>query len=520
MIKIVYRITYFIRLGGTIMDAILNISKVLEEKDVRYGQLEWTQYTTGYDFGVDEAYSALTEVYENKDYFETILKVKNSELSPEDARRVEILYKAFEPYHLSEAVNALSEKINEKTNELSMILNQHRTVFEGQEISSVELQQILAKDENRERRKAAYMAKNQINKPLMDAGFLELVCMRKELAKLQGKQDFVALKLEEDELDAKIFEGWKQEVKSVLPKMKEVRLKFAKQFLNDTEVFPWDEAYIQAKLAPVLNEKVDMSGFYENLKEFFKKFGFDLGTMNITYDVFSRANKSEWGYNFPIQSGKDSRILANVKDLYSEYGVLLHETGHGVHSFTTDPDDYLMNMGISGIISEGIANLFGSFLYDALFYSKFFNKAEVEENFKAIKEWQKINSFRAVHRILLDQAFYREELNDMADVEALYWKLYEELFDEKPFCENPPWAYLIHHTTHPIYLHNYFMGDVTCEMLSKVFNNENKTNSVSEKPAEFGEFLMQKVISPAGRLPYPELFKAISGTDFSLNYIL
>lgn len=502
------------------MDAIWNIAKVLEEKEIRYGQLEWTQYTTGYDFGVDEAYSALTEVFEDKANFDIILKARNAQLSPEDARRVEILYKAFEPYHLSEAVNALSEKINEKTNELSMILNQHRTVFEGQEISSVALQQILAKEDNRERRKAAYMAKNQINQPLIDAGFLDLVRMRKELAKLQGKEDFVALKLEEDELDAKIFEDWKQEVKAVLPKMKEVRQKFAKKFLNDTEVMPWDEAYIQAKLAPVLNEKVDMSGFYDNLKEFFIKFGFDLSTMNITYDVFSRANKSEWGYNFPIQDGKDSRILANVKDLYSEYGVLLHETGHGVHSFMIDPDDFLMNKGISGIVSEGIANLFGSFLYDELFYSKFFKDDTVKENFKAIKEWQKINSFRAVHRILLDQAFYREELNSLADIEALYWKLSEELFDEKPYCENPPWAFLIHHTTHPIYLHNYFMGDVTCEMLSKVFNQEYSTSHVNEKPAEFGEFLMEKVISPAGRLPYPDLFKAISGSEFSLKYIL
>jgi oligoendopeptidase F len=480
------------------MENVIKISKILEEKDVRYGQLEWTQYTTGYDFGVDDAYKELTDVYENKAYFDTIKQAMASDLSEEDRRRVSLIYKAFEPYHLSEKVNELAEKINEKTNELSQILNQHRTIFEGKEVSSVDLAQILAKEENRERRKAAFFAKNQINKPLIEAGFLDLVAMRKELARLRGKQDFVELMLEEDELDASIFENWKNEVRDILPKMKETRLKYAQKFLNDTEIMPWDESYISAKLAPALNEKVDMSAFYDTLKEFFIKFDIDLSKMNITYDVFSRANKSEWGYNFPIQSGKDSRILANVKDLYSEYGVLLHESGHAVHSFTTDPEDYLMSMGISGIISEGIANLFGGFLYDELFYSQFFKKEAVAENFKEIQEWHKINSFRAIHRILLDQAFYRTELNSMADIESLYWNLYETLFDEKPYGENPPWAYLIHHTTHPIYLHNYFMGDVTCEMLAKVFKEKHGIEKVSEKPVEFGQFLMEKVITPSG----------------------
>lgn len=501
------------------MQAIWDIAKVLDEKQVRYGQLEWTQYTTGYDFGVDEAYKALTAVFEDKTYFAAILAAKETQCSPEDARRIEILYNAFKPYHLSDAVNALAEKINEKTNVLSMCLNQHRTIFEGREISSVALQQILAKEDDRERRKAAYMAKNQVNQTLVDAGFIELVNMRKDLAQLQGKADFVTLKLEEEDLDPKLFESWPTEVKQVLPKMKAMRQHFAEKYLNDTVIYPWDEAYIQAKLAPALNESVDMSKFYEVLTEFFKLFGFDLSTMNITYDVFSRANKSEWGYNFPIQAGKDSRILANVKNLYSEYGVLLHETGHGVHSFTTDPEDILMNMGISGIISEGIANLFGSFLNEELFYTQFFDKAEVGEHFEALKTWQKLNAFRAVHRILLDQAFYRQPINSMQDIENLYWDLYRNLFDEEPYCENPPWAYLIHHTTHPIYLHNYFMGDVTCEMLNRVFCETHQVDKVSDSPEAFGKFLLEKVIQPSGRLPYTELFKAISGKEFNLSYM-
>lgn len=501
------------------MDSLKSIAHEFDSKSAHSSRLSWVHFTTGIDCGVDDAEAAMIAVLENKEYFEQIKSVAVDTLSEDDQRRHRLMYKMFEPYHFTAEVNALSEKINKKTTELAGILNKHRSQFEGQAISSVELNQILSKDSDRERRKAAYMAKNQVNQPLLEGGFLELVQMRKELARLLGKESFVALKLEEDELSPDLFKNWKAEVKAMLPQMKALREKYAQQFLNDSVIMPWDESYIAGKIAPSLNEKTDMTRYYNELSDFFKGFGIDITTMNITYDVFARANKSEWGYNFPIQTGVDSRILANVKDQYNEYGVLLHETGHAVHSFLTDPEDVMMNLGISGIISEGIANLFGGFLTDELFYKRFFNTETVSDEFTAIRDWWKLNAFRSIHRILFDQGFYTESIESQDDIEAMYWKLSEELFEEQPFCENPPWAFLIHHTTHPIYLHNYFMGDVTCGMLKSVFNKKYGTQSVSEKPELFGEFLKENIIQPAGRMPYPELFKHISGEAFSLNYL-
>lgn len=502
------------------MEQIFKIARELTERQTHYSKLSWVQYTVGFDLGIEDAYKAMLEVIENKSYFETVKAQLKAPLSPEDKRRVELLYKAFEPFHLSDDINALKQKITQKTNELSMVLNTHRVQFEGQPISSVDLAQILAKDDDRERRKAAYMAKNQVNQALVDAGFLELIALRKDLAKRMGKESFVALQLEEDELEPSLFASWKDDVAAMRPQMKALRTAYAKKYLDDDTVMPWDESYITSKLAPPLKEKVDMTAYYSVLKNFFEKFGIDISTMNITYDVFSRANKSEWGYNFTIETGKDSRILANVKDRYNEYGVLLHETGHAVHSFMSNPEEILLNLGISGIISEGIANLFGGFLTDPLFYSDFFEASDVEAAFKDLKEWQKINSFRAIHRIFFDQQFYLNDLQSHDDIEALYWSLYKDLFGEAPFCENPPWAFLIHHTTHPIYLHNYFMGDVTCAMLKEVFAEQHGEDALKKDPKAFGDFLYENVIKPSGRRPYPELFEAISGKPFTLKYLM
>ncbi len=109
------------------------------------------------------------------------------------------------------------------------VINSHRSIFDGREISSVEIQQILTTEEDRERRKAAYLAYNQVNEPLYKAGFLELIDMRKELATLNGFNTFIDYKLDESELEPTLFDSWRQEVKDLLPEIKKTREAVAKK---------------------------------------------------------------------------------------------------------------------------------------------------------------------------------------------------------------------------------------------------------------------------------------------------
>lgn len=506
------------------INRVKNIADELDRLYIKYNKLEWTQYTTGFDFGAEESYQKIQEFLKDEDNFKVIKEHMKMELSPEDKRRMEIVYKEFEPFHLSKELNDLQLEIEKITNKLSKILNTHRVVFEGREISSVELTQILYNEEDRERRKAAYLSRSQVNECLVKGGFTELIKLRNEYARLYGAKDFVEYKLDKDELDSSIFDSWKDELRLLLPKIYKKRSEYARKYLNDNEIMPWDEFYINAKIAPSLNTKVDMSDYYKNISEFIKNFGIDITNYNITYDIFPRAQKSEWGYNFTIETGKDSRILANVKNMFNEYNVLLHETGHAIHSFNCDPNEKILNMGISGIISEGIANLFGSFIYEKAFYEKLITNSEagaaIEKEFHDIKEYKALNSMLSIHNILFDHELYRNNIESLEDINNLYWKTYKDILDQEPYSLEPIWGYRIHFTTHPIYLHNYFMGDVTCEMLAKVFKNKYSVESIMEKPKEFGEFLINNVIRLSGRYRYQELYKKISGEEFSLNSMI
>ncbi|MFW6287300.1 MAG: M3 family metallopeptidase [bacterium] len=505
------------------MSSIQKVSKVMDDLhklEVKYSKLNWTLYTTGYDFGVEEAYKERLKALRSEENYQQILESRElSGLSQLDKRRIEIAYNKFRPYHLSEELNELSMEIKKKTTELSKILNSFRYQLKGKKISSVELQQILTTDDSRENRKEAYLSRNQINKPMVEAGFIDLLELRKEYARLYGSEDFIKYRLEEDELDRNLFADWLKQLHKALPSMNDSRRKYAKKYLNDATIMPWDETYLAAKIAPGLNQQVDMSDYYNRIQEFFLKFGFNIRDYNITYDIFPRANKSEWGYNFTIETARDSRIIANVKNKYYEYGVLLHETGHALHSFLLDPDRIILNQGVSGIISEGIANLFQSFLYSPLFFEDFFDDHQkVEEEFTIFNEFKKINSLRMLNKIFFDHKLYENNPESLDDLNELYWRNNQEVLKEEPFDGEPPWAYIIHYTTHPIYYHNYFMGDVTCFMLEEVFE-ERYGAKVIEKPEEFGSFLKKEVVEPSGIYKYNELFKRISGEDFSLRYM-
>ena len=95
----------------------------------------------------------------------------------------------------------------------------------------------------------------------------------------------------------------------------------------------------------------------------------------------------------------------------------------------------------------------------------------------------------------------------------------KELFNSEQYDGEPVWGYKIHHTTNPIMLHSYFMGDVTFEMMRKVLCKKKNIKSINEKPKQFGKFMMQEVIKPSGRYTFNELFKRVSGEKFSLKYL-
>jgi hypothetical protein len=108
--------------------------------------------------------------------------------------------------------------------------------------------------------------------------------------------------------------------------MNAAREKYAREFLNDERIMPWDEQYIDSRIAPSLNQHVDMSDFYGNIKELFDLFYIDISNL-ISLMIFSQEPINLNGATtFLWKQQRIPAILANVKNKYHEYGVLLHRS--------------------------------------------------------------------------------------------------------------------------------------------------------------------------------------------------
>lgn len=493
------------------MKEIQNLALRLEDLQVDSSQKLWAQYTTGIDFGVAEAQNRVRGAYQESESFQLICRSLERDLSAVDRRRVEILRRDFQPYHQSQRANSLKEKIDGLEAKLGDLLNKHRSIVDGRELTSPEIGRVLAESPDRELRKRVYLSRAQVNRKLIDNGFLDLINLRKEYAAAGGAADFISFSLEKDDLAPELFDGWRDECAAHRQAYRKLQNTLAQRYLQVEKLLPWDQGYLRNQICPRNRETVDLSNYQKTVGKVFRAYGFEIEDLAITYDIFSRKNKSEWGYMFPIRIGKDARVLANMDNRFSSYWVLLHETAHAVHFLGLDPEERLLNRGVSGIVAEGFANFFGDLSYSKEFLSQFFaNDLESAiQDFSRFKCVLGLSNVASLSETLFDHELYRQDLKNLDDVNELKWTTESDLLAGERYGDEPTWGHVIHHTTAPVYLHNYFLGDVLCESMKSAFF---RTTGVvwQDRAKDFGLMWQNEVIAPSGHYPFAELFERVT----------
>ena len=232
------------------MQKLASIYREISEASTQYAQLNWILYTTGIDQGVEPALQKVLSIFKNKKNFDLICTLKESSLNDLDKRRVEIAFKDFRSFHLSPELNQVKDAIISKSTELSKVLNTHRNQIDGKEVNGTYISEILASSDDEALRKKAYLSRASVNKKLVDAGFFELIKLRKEYAILSGENDFVSLSLKESELSTELFKSWAEITRKDLPKRLNNQREFGIKFLKREEVRPWDLRYLESKIAP------------------------------------------------------------------------------------------------------------------------------------------------------------------------------------------------------------------------------------------------------------------------------
>ena len=76
------------------MEKLKKLATELEELNQEYSKLTWTQYTTGYDFGVEGQYNKIIGKLSSKSDFETVKQAyEKNDMSFEDKRRRQMSFR-------------------------------------------------------------------------------------------------------------------------------------------------------------------------------------------------------------------------------------------------------------------------------------------------------------------------------------------------------------------------------------------------------------------------------------------
>ena len=502
------------------MNSIDQIAEKLESLTTDYSKLLWAQYTTGFDYGVNESQQKLNNYRKDKNVYKVICDALSSATDPIEKRKAEILFNEVKEYHYSDKASKILDQVQVLENSIMDLINKDRVSIDGQELNTTEINKIFNQSDDRKLRQKAYEAQILLNKKVVDHGFIQLINLRKELAAACNFDSFVEFKLDGYELNTGIFSNWAELCKNKKSLFKEKTQKLANQYLNVDQMEAWDYSYLKSKVCSYNQSEVDLTDFLMPMAKTFSKFGYEINNLNLTFDIFPRKNKSEWGYNFPIEIGKDARVLANVSNRVSDFWVLMHETAHGVHFLGLDPNEKALNAGVSGIVAEGFANFFGDQVYSMEFLTEIFSASEAEKAFVQFKDLEKISNlrnFRSIVETLFDQQLYTHDIQSLSDINQLRYQMSDDLLGERSAVSEIPWAKLVHHTLVPIYLHNYILGDVMCDKMKQVFSRHNNSQNAADKPVEFGQFWQQKVLALSGRYPFLELYEKTCEEKLSIE---
>ena len=87
------------------MDRLLEMAGKLDEMRTNMSKLSWVQYTSGYDFGIKEAYKEMNDFLEDRQNYDLVMEYMGKDLDPINRRRVEIAYNSIKSFHLSDELN-------------------------------------------------------------------------------------------------------------------------------------------------------------------------------------------------------------------------------------------------------------------------------------------------------------------------------------------------------------------------------------------------------------------------------
>lgn len=494
----------------------------------------WDAAVTGSeeDYGrVEEGRNAIDELFRDRDLFRRLEEQRAGDGSdPVRARVAELLWLEALPRQVDAD---LSERINGLATRIERAFATHRPVFEGEPRSTNDLEDVLSRETDSARLKAAWEALMEVGAEVAEP-LLELVDLRNRAARAVGHPDYHALRLALYEQTPEGIAGF-----------------FDRHAAITDEPFAREKADVDARLAERLDVPVDALAPWHYRNEFFQQapdvYGADLDAVYADVDLLATAEayfdriglevgpilersslheapgKDPHAFAIDVDRAGDVRILLNLRPNERWMGTTLHELGHAVYDEAIDRAlPWMLRRPAHTATTEAIAMLFGRLskraawmrtmgIVDEERAAELAGPAgrELRGNMLVFSRWAQVMT-------RFERALYRDPGRDL---QALWWELkstYQGLEPPDRPEEAADWAAKIHVVVAPVYYHNYLLGECFASQLeARIAADLEADDPLSQADPRVGEWLTANVFEPGARHHYEELARRATGSPLA-----
>lgn len=498
------------------------ISPEMKELNSTVASADWDFYTNSTPENLDKANAAqdkMNDFYDNKEIYSEIKKINNNGGVEEKhlQKQLRNLTSAFgDGIEYKEELKAMREK----ENSISQKLNSFQMTMDGEPVSKAQIQKIMETETNPEVRKKAADAKIASGDLIAD-DLVELVKMRNDFAKKKGYDNYFDYKIAQDydiqpeQLD-KLLNDVSENTKQANAKvMSDKKQELADAFgIKQEDLRSYHFGLLTGEdPEKLVNDKItSKEQVVEIAKKAYEGMGYNIDEMPITLDLFPRENKNTHGFSFPIEPGKDARILANLTNNVSSVDTLMHELGHSVFTVETDPTLPYVTQDTTSTMTEAVAMMMGD-MPRTEELAKDLVSPEVNEKFKKSLGSEEATFVGSAMTIIqFERSMYKNPDQDLKQL----WKDLSVQYkgrSEQDEATNE-WATVPHFLSHPGYYQNYFRASLIKAQLYESLTD--KFGKLTENK-ETAQYLNDNLFKYGGSKDDNEILTDITGKELSAD---
>ncbi|MFQ6064052.1 MAG: M3 family metallopeptidase [Candidatus Bathyarchaeia archaeon] len=477
----------------------------LEEIEVEYGENLYKKYLHEPCKDINEIERRRSEIILNDHYLDIVRQWR-------PRARDELLKKrlrALEQLFLRERIEALPE-VFQSRNKINEEHIAFKPVVLGKEMQRTDVYEMLRKDSDTSRRKAAWESFAELSRKV-EADVKKLMKLRNQHAEELGYKTYADHLLIQNLIDKAELLSLYDELSSLSEPILRSVLEEIQEKLDIDQLQPWDISYAIDQFVKPPDEHFPRDLILPKVKELVRSFGLIPEKLPI---LVREADIPFGGLCFGIKIPTDMRILSNPRDGHRFYNTLFHEYGHALHGSFIRQKHFSLK-GEMGCFAEGMARILEHFASDYDWLRE--NTSLSEDEILRFINARKASRLLSIRNLIAASVFeFQAYENPERDLNRL-WSQLRAKYMFLPENETPQWAAQSIYTTHPIYFQNYVLADLIAAQTIAYLRE--KYGSLLGN-SEVSKFLIDNYYSPGASIDWPERIRKATGKKLSAEALV